>query len=336
MKGNGKKLLEIEDLQKHFRSRSGWSFGHSKRRVVKAVDGVSFAVGAGETLAIVGESGCGKSTTCRAILRLDPPTSGRVLWQGEDVWEMKSAELRRFKTNVQAVFQDPWGSLNPRMRLVDSVTEPLFVGGMISPKERKENARLLLEQVALPREFSDRFPHELSGGQRQRVAIARALSTNPQLIVLDEPVSSLDVSVRAQVMNLLKELQEEKFASYLLVAHHMATVRYLSDKVIVMYLGKVVEEAGVDDLFDMPRHPYTRALLDAALPATPRQSLQTPTILGDPPSPTDIPPGCPYNPRCPLAEDICRVKEPALLTISAGHKVACHLAEKLTNVDRQR
>ena len=320
-------LMEVHGLRKYFPVESGLLRWRDPK-VVKAVDGVSLTILESQTYALVGESGCGKTTTCRMVLRLEPPTSGTVLWQGRDVWSLKNEELRAFRKGVQAVFQDPWSSMNPRMRAGSIVAEPLTMLGRLTGDEVKGRASALLERVGLPADSSERFPHEFSGGQRQRLAIARALALNPKLIVLDEPVSSLDVSIRAEIMNLLKDLQEETGMSYLLIAHHLATVRYLSHRVAVMYLGRIVEESESDELFDQPLHPYTKALLAAATPTRPHERKTTALVSEDVPSPLDVPPGCAFHPRCPLAEDVCRDKEPALMEVSPDHKVACHVVQR--------
>lgn len=320
-------LTEVRDLRKHFPMEYGLiRWGTPK--VVKAVDGVSLTVFEGQTYALVGESGCGKTTTCRMLLRLEPPTSGTVLWQGQDVWKLRSEDLRDFRRGVQAVFQDPWSSMNPRMRAGAIVAEPLTMLGRLTGDEVRTRAETLLDRVGLPADSSERFPHEFSGGQRQRLAIARALALNPKLIVLDEPVSSLDVSIRAEIMNLLKDLQEETGMSYLLIAHHLATVRYLSHRVAVMYLGRIVEEAESDELFDRPLHPYTKALLAAATPSRPHERKTTALVSEDVPSPLDVPPGCAFHPRCPLAEEICRAEEPVLMEVRPDHRVACHVVQR--------
>ena len=293
-------LTEVRDLRKHFPVEYGLiRWGTPK--VVKAVDGVSLTVFEGQTYALVGESGCGKTTTCRMLLRLEPPTSGTVLWQGQDVWRLRSEDLRDFRRGVQAVFQDPWSSMNPRMRAGAIVAEPLTMLGRLTGDEVRTRASALLDRVGLPTDSNDRFPHEFSGGQRQRLAIARALALNPKLIVLDEPVSSLDVSIRAEIMNLLKDLQEETGMSYLLIAHHLATVRYLSHRVAVMYLGRIVEEAASDELFDRPLHPYTKALLAAATPSRPHERETTALVSEDVPSPLDVPPGWRLSPALPAS-----------------------------------
>ena len=324
------KLVEVDELRKYFSVGSGLLRVTNRHAVVKAVDGVSFSINEGETYALVGESGCGKTTLSRAMLRLEPPTSGRVLWQERDVWRLRGQSLREFRKDVQAVFQDPWSSMNPRMRAGSVVAEPLVVSRQAPRREVTSLVARLLDRVGIPAAFTDRFPHEFSGGQRQRLAVARALALSPRLIVLDEPVSALDVSIRAQIMNLLKDLQDQAGISYLLIAHHLATVRYLSDRVAVMYLGRIVEEAGCDELFDRPLHPYTHILLAAALPARPQERKRNDNVaVGELPSPLNVPKGCRFNPRCPLAIDVCRTQEPGLVAVRPGHRVACHRWEEV-------
>ena len=317
-------LLKAENLRKHFpvteglvlMSTVGWA---------RAVDGVSFEVRRGQTLALVGESGCGKTTTARLALRLERPTSGTISMEGQDIHALSGQSLRRFRMQVQAVFQDPWSSLNPRMRVRDIVAEPLVVSRSVSRSEARERVRELLHDVGLRPEQADRFPHEFSGGQRQRIALASALSVAPALIVLDEPVSALDVSVQAQVLNLLRDLQEQRGVSYLMVSHNLATVRYLAHEVAVMYLGEIVERAATDDLYAQPLHPYTQALFSAALPAHPAQQRGEILLQGEPPSPLNPPTGCRFHPRCPFAKEICAQAAPEWKEERPGHFVACHL-----------
>ncbi|HEX2218866.1 MAG TPA: oligopeptide/dipeptide ABC transporter ATP-binding protein [Gemmatimonadales bacterium] len=319
-------LLEARGLTKHYPVGAGLLSGRPSG-VVKAVDGVDFSIGRGETLALVGESGCGKTTTAKLILRLEQPTSGQVRIEGEDIHALKGAALRRFRTRVQAVFQDPWSSLNPRMRVRDLVAEPLVINERLSRKEVDHRVDRVLRDVGLRPEQARNFPHEFSGGQRQRIAIASALISNPRLIVLDEPVSALDVSIRAQIMNLFKDLQQEYDVSYLLVAHDLATTRYMADQIAVMYLGRIVEHAASEDLFEDPKHPYTRALLSAALPGHPDDQHEEVVLPGEVPSPMHPPPGCRFNPRCPAKIGaICERETPAFRDGGAPrHRVACHL-----------
>jgi oligopeptide/dipeptide ABC transporter ATP-binding protein len=317
-------LLEARDLTKHFPLRGPFGLGRG-RGVVRAVDGVSFTIQAGEALGLVGESGCGKTTTGRLVLRLETPTAGAVLFQGADIAQLEGAGLRAYRAAIQAVFQDPWSSLNPRMRAGDIIAEPLVLNAALGKAALRERVAALLTDVGLEAAAARHFPHEFSGGQRQRIAVARALSLSPRLIVLDEPVSALDVSIRAQLMNLLKDLQARYGMSYLLIAHNLATVRYLCHRVAVMYLGQIVEQADAERLFTQPLHPYTKALIAAALPARPDEAAAAIVLPGEVPSPTAPPPGCRFHPRCPVAMDRCRVEPPVLRDLAPGQRVACHL-----------
>jgi oligopeptide/dipeptide ABC transporter ATP-binding protein len=318
-------LLEVRGLTRHYPLGRGL-FSRGPERVVKAVDGVSFDLRSGETLALVGESGCGKTTTAKLILNLDHPTAGTVRLEGEDVHALTGAALRRYRTKVQAVFQDPWSSLNPRMRVRDIVAEPMICNQNPTRKEVELRVAKVLEEVGLRPEQARNFPHEFSGGQRQRIAIASALISNPRLIVLDEPVSALDVSIRAQIMNLFKDLQAEYNVSYLLVAHDLATTRYLADHIAVMYLGKLVEAAPTEKLFSDPKHPYTQALFSAALPSHPDAVHDEILLAGEVPSPIDPPPGCSFHPRCQLKiGEVCERETPPLVDKPGHHRVACHL-----------
>jgi oligopeptide/dipeptide ABC transporter ATP-binding protein len=292
---------------------------------VKAVDGVSFTIGRRETLGLVGESGCGKTTTARLLLRLEQPTSGRVLLDGHDIVDLRGPALKEYRTKVQAVFQDPWSSLNPRLRVGDTIAEALIVNRPVSAAARRERVAEVLDQVGLAPDTAGRYPHEFSGGQRQRIALASALASSPQLIILDEPVSALDVSIRAQIMNLLKDLQARNELSYLLVAHNLATVRYIAHRTAVMYLGRIVEYAPTESLYRHPRHPYTKALFSAALPANPDAPREEIVLSGEVPSPIDPPPGCHFHPRCPFVRPECSRVDPMLREIAPGHLVACHL-----------
>ena len=318
-------LLSVRDLKVHFPVRHG-TFGRVKGHV-KAVDGVSLDLWRGETLGLVGESGCGKSTTGRAILRLLEPTAGEVRFDGADVRALDREELRAFRRRAQFVFQDPFGSLNPRLSVGAMLEEVLSVHGLGGPN-RRDRAVQLLELVGLRPEHIDRYPHEFSGGQRQRLGIARALSVEPDFLVLDEPVSALDVSVQAQVVNLLRDLQAELGLTYLFIAHDLALVEHISDRVAVMYLGHIAEVASSGELYRDPRHPYTRALLSAVPRPDPRgrESRERIVLEGDVPSPIDPPAGCPFHPRCPhpLKDDACGGAVPALLEASGGHFTACH------------
>jgi peptide/nickel transport system ATP-binding protein len=317
-------LLELRDCRKYFPVTKGVVF----RRAVgwaKAVDGVSFQVKQGQTYSLVGESGCGKTTTARMILRVEKPTSGSITFNGRDLAELQGAEYQRYRSSVQAVFQDPWGSLDPRMRVGSTILEPLLTNRRLSRGEAKEHLQALLHDVGLRSSQADYYPHEFSGGQRQRIAIARALSVMPSLIVLDEPVSALDVSIRAQIMNLLRSLQERYGVTYVLIAHNLATVRYMSHQVGVMYLGKIVEEAPTRELFTNPMHPYTQALIAAALPSHPDIHRKELVISGEVSSSLNPPAGCAFHPRCPFVMDRCSRDIPELRELSPGHKVACHL-----------
>jgi oligopeptide transport system ATP-binding protein len=313
-------LLELRDVKKHYPARGGL-FGTRPTGWVRAVDGVSFRLGAGETLSIVGESGCGKSTTARLVLRLEEPTAGTIAFQGTALDQFDAAALRRYRSAVQAVFQDPWSSLNPRRRAGAIIAEPLVVNAALPPSAVQDRVADLLVQVGLHPEHARLYPHQFSGGQRQRIAIARALSIDPQLIVLDEPVSALDVSIRAQILNLLKDLQERLGLSYVLIAHHLATVRHMSHQVAVMYLGQIVELAPGRELFAHPLHPYTQALYAAALSTHPDRRTNGLILSGEVPSPLNPPAGCRFHPRCPYATPECAAVEPQLRELAPGHWV---------------
>lgn len=317
-------IIETQGLKKHFPVAksfiltrvSGW---------IKAVDGLNLTIATNRTLGLVGESGCGKTTTAKLILLMEKPTSGSILFHGQtDTSNIKGSNLRRYRNSVQALFQDPYGSLNPRMRIGAIVAEPLEVNLALSRNELKERVKILLKDVGLDSDVLDRYPHEFSGGQRQRIALARSLALNPELVILDEPVSALDVSIRAAIINLLMDLQEKFGLAYLLIAHNLATVRTMSDEVAVMYLGKIVEHAAGEELYTRPCHPYTQALLSAALPSHPDMARKDVSLSGEVPSPLNPPGGCRFHPRCPKAKGICSTDEPILKWVNALHRVSCH------------
>ena len=318
-------FLEVRGLTKDFEVTSGGVLSR-QTSTVKAVDQIEFSIDRGETLALVGESGCGKTTTTRMILRLEDPTDGAVLIEGRNIHQLRGQALRTLRTEVQAVFQDPWSSLNPRMRVRDIIAEPLICTQSLSRPDINDRVARVMQDVGLRPEQARNFPHEFSGGQRQRIAIAAALISNPKLIVLDEPVSALDVSIRAQIMNLLKDIQRSYNVTYLLVAHDLATTRYMADWIGVMYLGRLVELARTEDIFTDPKHPYTRALFSAALPAHPDQMREEIVLQGEVPSPLDPPSGCHFHPRCPERKGPeCETMCPSLIRPGeSDHRVACH------------
>lgn len=317
-------LLEANDLTKHFTVSKGLLFSKEIGRV-RAVDAVNFTLEAGETLGLVGESGCGKTTTSRLVLGLESPTSGEVRLNGNPIHGLTGANERSYRANVQAVFQDPWASLNPRMLVKDIVAESLRVTNWGTKSEISDRVQELMLQVGLTGEQALQYPHEFSGGQRQRVALASALALQPKLIVLDEPVSALDVSIRAQMMNLLKDIQVQENVAYLLVAHDLATVRHMADWTAVMYLGQIVEYAPTVTLFENVRHPYTKALFSAVLPDHPDHQQDEIVLVGEVPSPLNPPSGCRFHTRCPFVMEQCARIEPPIRTDNAGHRVACHL-----------
>jgi oligopeptide/dipeptide ABC transporter ATP-binding protein len=318
-----KDLLQVKNLKKYFPIKGGLlgkEIGY-----VKAVDDVSFTVKHGETLGLVGESGCGKSTTGRAILRLIEPTAGQIIFGNQDITSLSSADMRKMRRDLQIVFQDPFASLNPRHTVERILEEPLIVHGIGNAKERKERVKHLLEVVGLSSYHGRRYPHQFSGGQRQRVGIARALAVNPKLIVADEPVSALDVSIQSQVLNLLQDLQQEFHLSYIFIAHDLSVVRHISDRVGVMYLGRIVELADKDRLYENPKHPYTQALLSAVPVADPDANRERIILQGDVPSPANAPKGCAFHTRCWAATQICKEERPAFEDVGNDHFVACHL-----------
>jgi peptide/nickel transport system ATP-binding protein len=326
MKAASTSLLSVRNLRKHYVSPKRWLTPAAPP--IQAVDGVSFEVARGETLALVGESGCGKTTTAKSVLRLIEPTSGSVQLDGEELLTLSAEQMRQRRRDLQIIFQDPYASLSPRLTAGAIVAEPLKNFGLQSGAEQRERVQWLFGKVGLRPEAATKFPHEFSGGQRQRLGIARALALNPKLIVCDEPVSALDVSVQAQVVNLLMDLQAELGIAYLFVAHDLAVVRHISHRVAVMYLGHIVEVADRDSLFSAPRHPYTEILLSAVPVPNPRTPAKRMLLQGDPPSPANPPSGCRFHTRCPIAQPICKAQDPALSerpsSAAGGHWVACH------------
>ncbi|KRD72140.1 oligopeptide/dipeptide ABC transporter ATP-binding protein [Ensifer sp. Root278] len=311
-------LLSASDLKTHYNTRDG---------LLRSVDGVDLVVERGETVGLVGESGCGKSTLGKTLLRLVDPTAGRIEFKGEDITTLDQGRLRNVRKSIQMIFQDPFASLNPRHTIGEILEAPLVVHKAGGRPERRRTVAGIIAKVGLPADAINRYPHEFSGGQRQRIGIARALLLNPELIVCDEPVSALDLSIQAQILNLLVEMKKEFGLSYLFISHDLSVVRYFCDRVLVMYLGRIVESADNETLWSDPRHPYTRALMAAVPdPSRPRQAAP---LGGDLPSPSDIPSGCRFHTRCPLATDLCRVTEPEFRTIKPGHQVACHVADHI-------
>ena len=316
-------ILKVEHLKKYFVAGGGFLGGN--QRVIKAVDDVSFTLLPGETLGLVGESGCGKSTTGRTVLRLYEPTDGRIIFEGADITNLSGRELLPYRRKMQMIFQDPYASLDSRMTVGDIVSEPLDIHHLASGKEREEQVRSLLERVGLKPEYASRYPHEFSGGQRQRIGIARALAVRPRFIVCDEPISALDVSIQAQVVNMLEDLQEEFALTYLFIAHDLSMVKHISTRIGVMYLGKLVELGQSAQLYHDPQHPYTKALLSAIPVPNPKAKKERIVLQGDVPSPLNPPSGCPFRTRCPHAMKVCAEVEPRLQNISDERQVACHL-----------
>lgn len=326
IKKNGKVLIRVENLKKHFPITRGLIF---QRQVgtIRAVDGISLHIREGETLGLVGESGCGKSTTGRSILQLHRPTSGKVFFNDIDLTELSGDEMRHARRDFQMIFQDPYASLNPRMTVEGIIAEPLEVHNIGNAKERHERVKELMNLVGLNPSLNNRYPHEFSGGQRQRIGVARALALRPKFIVADEPISALDVSIQAQVVNLLEELQDKFGLTYLFIAHDLSMVRHIADRTAVMYLGKIVELADREELYNNPLHPYTQALLSAVPVPDPIKERKRQRIIltGDVPSPAHPPTGCNFNPRCPVAIDICKEVDPEWREIGSEHWVACHV-----------
>jgi len=321
-------ILKLEGLKKHFNTTTGGAFNKQKA-VLKAVDGIDLEVAPGETIGLVGESGCGKTTAGRTILKLYEPTDGKIIFDGEDITNLSAAKMKPYRRQMQMIFQDPYASLNPRQTIGTIIANMFDIQGITPPGGVENEVRGLMERVGLNPEHINRYPHEFSGGQRQRIGVARAIALKPKLIVADEPVSALDVSIQAQVVNLLEDLQNEFNLSYIFVAHDLSVVQHISDRVVVMYLGKVMEQAEKVDLFNKPRHPYTKALLSAVPVADPIEGRKRERIMlqGDLPSPINPPSGCVFNTRCWKATDKCRTEVPQLLEIAPKHKVACHFPE---------
>ncbi|MCZ8513748.1 dipeptide ABC transporter ATP-binding protein [Paenibacillus filicis] len=318
-------LVEVKDVRKSFLVRKGW-FGGDK--YLRAVDGISFDIGKGETFSLVGESGCDKSTTGRLVTRLLAPNEGEVWFGGQNISRLSDHQMRPLRKEIQMVFQDPYASLNPRMKVKEIVAEPLLIHSKLSSHERDKLAAELLEEVGLNSYHAERYAHEFSGGQRQRIGIARALSVRPSLIVADEPVSALDVSIQSQVLNLLQDLQERYGLTYLFISHDLSVVEHISDRIGVMYLGTLVETAGKDELYERPLHPYTQALLSSVPVPDPKLKKERIILKGDIPSPVDPPSGCRFHTRCPACMDICKQLKPEFLEVEPGHQVACHLFDE--------
>ncbi len=315
-------ILEVKDLKKWFTTGES---ALGKKEIVKAIDGISFNINKKETLSLVGESGCGKTTTGKVVLRILDPTSGSIFFEGKDITRLSRKEMMKYRRKMMIIYQDPFGSLDPRMTVKNAIAEPMEVHRLGTKKEIEEKVIELMEKVGLSPDYRDRYPHEFSGGQRQRIGIARALATNPEFIVADEPVSALDVSIQAQIINLLKDLQKEFGLTILFISHDLSVVKHISDRIAVMYLGKIVEIADKRKLFDNPKHPYTLALLSAIPIPNPKAKKKEIILEGDLPSPINPPTGCRFHTRCPYAKPICKEVEPPLKDLGDGHMVACHL-----------